>query len=777
MLIRNPAKKFLRACVGSCVGMILIFPIRPLPAQTLETQGAANGQADLLLDAAQRDPTVAAVLELPRKTPIDTLVAFFTLLDLGEDHVAETLLAPLLQRQLTPDERARLVAHFGSAKFLRLARLERSGNELEVDTRPFTGARQFAEACLKAAADRAHDPKRIASLVSQLHDPKAEVRHAAQVDLQATGSAGVVACLHALATVDADSTGVDSNGDRQKQRAYLLTTLVGLHPATDEPLLAMLAKSESLLARDLAELAGHLHMSAAIPWLAKLVACAPDDLARPAARKALAKMGISAPTPEAVRALALREVNRLQKTDPTKDLDLVPWWTWSPVKGSPAKKLLAANEVPPDQLQALRLARLSNLLISCPDPTPTERQLALIYTLEAIRWAIDSKDPAAAEIDPNLITRGKQLADSLSIDQLSATLTEAIRRDRLRAAIAVVRLLGRLGDRAALASLQGRPSPLAHALRHPNMELRFAALQALMKFAPEHSFAGSSYLPEALWAFSTGSGPPEALVVSPLIKRRSIWAGQLRELGYQALPVATGREALQAAGRSSRLALILIDANVSRPAAREVHYQLRSSTQAGHVPMAIVCGGAQLLQYDRLTASDSLLVVAMRPTVQPRLAEIILRLQQMADPPLAAGAVRLQRAGQALVWLTQLLQLPSAIAGNAYHELRRSGQIAEQTLYQPELAAASLRLLEHLGTADSQLTLLDYASDKTLPMENRQAAMASFATSVDQSGILLTTEQIHAQYDRYNASQSDELQNQQILGKLLDVLEARAADR
>jgi CheY-like chemotaxis protein len=372
-----------------------------------------------------------------------------------------------------------------------------------------------------------------------------------------------------------------------------------------------------------------------------------------------------------------------------------------------------------------------------------------------------------------MIDCGKQLANSLSADPLSAALAEAIRRDQLHAAIAIARQLGPLGDQAALASRAGRPSPLVRTLRHPDAELRFAALQAIMQLAPEQSFAGSSYLPKALWAFATGSGPQEALIVSPLTRRRNLWAGGLRELGYLAIPATTGREALRAAAQSTQLALILIDASVSRPTAREIHYQLRASTQAGRVPMAIVCAGDQLLKFDRLAATDPLLLAAPRPTDQTRLAEIVAQLQHLADPPLASEAVRLERAEQALDWLTQLLQLPSTTHGNVYQELRRSSHFAEHTLFQPKLAASSLRLLEHLGTAGSQVKLADYASDKSLPIENRRKAAAAFVANVKQYGMLLTTAQIRRQYDRYNASESDELQTQQVLGKLLDVIETR----
>jgi hypothetical protein len=167
-----------------------------------------------------------------------------------------------------------------------------------------------------------------------------------------------------------------------------------------------------------------------------------------------------------------------------------------------------------------------------------------------------------------------------------------------------------------------------------------------------------------------------------------------------------------------------------------------------------------------------LLLVAVRPTEKIRFQEMVVQLQRLANPPFATDTVRLQRAEQALNWLTQLLQLQSSAQGNLFHELRRNGHIAETTLSQPDLAGASLHLLEQLGTADSQLTLLDYASGKNLPLDSRQMAAKRFASSVNQYGILMTTDQIRSQYDRYNASQSEDRETQQVLGELLDVLES-----
>ena len=76
-----------------------------------------------------------------------------------------------------------------------------------------------------------------------------------------------------------------------------------------------------------------------------------------------------------------------------------------------------------------------------------------------------------------------------------------------------------------------------------------------------------------------------------------------------------------------------------------------------------------------------------------------------------------------------------------------------------------------LGTAESQQSLLDLASNPISAMETRQAAVQAFAASVKRFGKLLTPSQVAEQYDRYNASEFAGKETQQVLGQLLDILE------
>ena len=56
----------------------------------------------------------------------------------------------------------------------------------------------------------------------------------------------------------------------------------------------------------------------------------------------------------------------------------------------------------------------------------------------------------------------------------------------------------------------------------------------------------------------------------------------------------------------------------------------------------------------------------------------------------------------------------------------------------------------------------------------RKAAAEGFAESVNRFGTLLTTTEILAQYNRYNESEGEGAESQEVLSMVLDAIEAKA---
>ncbi len=707
--------------------------------------GAAAAQIDneaLLRAAAQRSPAVATVLDAPLETPADRLRAVFTLLDLGEIDVAAAVLTPVLQVELDDTGRAKLVERFGTARFLNLARRDSPADDGEAT--PLAGARQFARRCIEAAAQRARDPQRVAQLVAQLNDPSTEVRNAARVDLAVTGTAGAQACLEVLAQETDEA-----------RRANLMQALTRLRPEADPLLLAILADGEGHLLRDAAELAGHTGMLEAAPLLAAIAVDSQRDPAiTAAAQTALTKLGLSRADLTEARELLLGEIRRLEASAPVDNFSddaASLWWTFSA-----SNNQLFSQPLPAESQQMFTIARLARTLAALPQATSHDRQTALLYAYQLER-------KFAQPMSPKL----EQLAQSVDIEDLSDMLGDAIRHGQVAAATACVELLGERGEAAALTSFDSRSTPLARALKHADRRLRFAALESVMKIAPKRSFPGASGVPKALWQFAAGAGTPQAVAASSVTTRASDWAGQLRALGYDAALAASGRETLEMSIHSPRLALVLVDSDIGRPRLREVIFQLRAAEPTARVPVAVLSSLPNLDRVQRLAETDPLLVAVARPHSREAFESVVQQLSELCTAMCSLDE-RLQQATDTLQWIAQL-----QATGHPYDEFLRESNVASRTLFVPELLQPSLDVLSVLGTAGSQRTLVDLASNASMPVETRQQAVEAFANSVQQFGKLLTPSEMSLQFDRYNASETETRDTQQVLGQLLDILEGK----
>jgi hypothetical protein len=413
------------------------------------------------------------------------------------------------------------------------------------------------------------------------------------------------------------------------------------------------------------------------------------------------------------------------------------------------------------QLRALKAARLSRALINAGGlADPADLRHTVLYNLEEA--ALLGRQPSATLL---------QAIAAMSPADLSTALESALEANYNAAAIALATELARRGDLSVLATSDGRPSPLASALKSRNRAVRFAALSAIMQLAPSQSFPGASYLTDAIWYFVAGAGPPTAIAASPDVVEASNWAGKLRGLGYEATSARTGREALLAAidpASSARLGLIMLDSDIGEPLIGEVVYQLRTADRTAGVPILIASSVPRLATAQRIEASDPLVLAAPRPHGDESFTTLVDQAAALRALPVAGPEERTAQAAQALVWLAELLD-----SGAPYDELPRHAALVNRTLIIPELTAPSIAVLTALGTAESQTALVDYASSLTLPIEARRAAVAAFAKSVQQHGLRLGREEILRQYDRYNASETADAQTQQVLAQILDVIEKK----
>jgi hypothetical protein len=705
---------------------------------------AVNAADTAALNAlADGDPVIAAVLDLPRTTPVEQFEVIATLVELRRGDVAALLIPRFLASELDDAERAALVRQFGSARFMKLIRLDGPTPEGE-PAGDLAGMRAFAQACLDAAAAEATDPARLEQLVAGLSAPTEEERYAARVDLRATGDPGMIAAMHALTVAKTPEA-----------RGHVMAALAEMRPAIDAPLIAVLADGRGQVRADAATLAGRMRMRAALPWLTALAVS--PDVAAPAATSALVSLGLAPPTPAEARALIEDEVANLESMPVDSEGDLQnAWWTFDSQAGQLTATAFNARQR--RTLERARWARALAMAGALADPASRRR-----IVLDALEEAELLGRASAPEVAQQLT--------AMSPADLSATLAAAMEADRPLAAVQIATTLGARNDAAVLSSPDGRPSPLATALKHRDRDLRFAALQAIMQLDPQHTFPGASYVPKALWYFAAGAGESAAVVAAPNFPLATSWAGQLRGVGLDATPTSSGKAAIFTADDPAiapRLAVIVLDSDIDKPTVREVAYQLHSADRTAAVPILIAASVEHYAAAQDIADHDPLVLATPRPTDDAALASAVERTVALSARPLADPARRTEQAAMALEWLAKLLA-----ADAPYDELRREGALVQRSLFVKELVEPSIRVLAVLGTVDSQTALVDYASARTLPIETRRGAAEALAANFRRYGIQLTRAQVLAQYDRYNASETADADTQAVLGSILDLIEKK----
>jgi len=538
----------------------------------------------------------------------------------------------------------------------------------------------------------------------------------ARNDLAVTGRAGVTATLEALARE------TDPN-----RRAAIATAAAQMNPLVVGPLLAMLETSDPALHSIVAELLRQLSVPQAIPLL-------PQN-AHLAARMLKADLDSYR---RGTHPFAIDEANQVEL------------WRWNDTT-----KKLTATSYPAEEARVLWMARLARDLARNSPNDPASMREAVLLGLEAA--AIENRPESSAL---------KQLQSS-GVALQNEILAEAIASNYAHAAVAAANALGQSRDTGLLYSPDSQPSPLANALRHSNRAVRFAALRAIMTLDSPSPYPGSSRVTEALAWFAAGTGERRALVSMPTAVAATDLANMLAGAGLNATAVESGRESVDLARETPDLEMLFVDVNINGPGIRQVIYELRISPTTAEVPIAILAPNSRLAAAEQLAEEHDRVIAAPRIRSPEVLDRMVQRLVNASGRFASNPQTRTAEATQALTWLSAL-----ATGHRPFYKIRRTEPVVEAALY-GSTATPAIATLAKLGTRKSQAALANFVSQSSLSAEARSQAAEAFRESVSAHGLLLTTSEILAQYDRYNASERADAETQRVLGALLDTIESR----
>jgi CheY-like chemotaxis protein len=439
--------------------------------------------------------------------------------------------------------------------------------------------------------------------------------------------------------------------------------------------------------------------------------------------------------------------------------DRVTIWTWDAERKTSVPTRLEAQDA--SLLSAARLAR--DLFRVAPENVDYRR----LYLLTNLQWAKQSGG-LDRPLDLSDGSLGAQLAE-VGPEALEDVLTYAMETNRSVAATAAAELLGRLGDAGLVQAAGGRPRPLVLALLHGDRRLRMAAAEAILQLDPQQAYAGSSYLAETLGYVVRTVGTRRALVVHPRVENSQSMVGLLLDLGFEADSASTGRDAFRLAARQPDYEFALISDGVDQPSARETIQMFRKDPRTARLAIGLMARQGTLQAAEAFADLHALVLAFPQPIDPEGMSFQAGRLLRLAGRDLVGYDERLDQAERAMNHLLRMTEQPQLYD---FYDLHRQTPSLAAALGTPQLASHAATLLGRLGSPEAQRALVTLASQPGRPLEDRQAAAEAFANAVQRRGLLLTRDEILLQYDRYNRSETLDAGTQQVLGQILDAIEA-----
>jgi hypothetical protein len=712
---------------------------QPRPPGNGEERDRSRGIA---ISPDERDPAVLAIRDMNPTQPAELMFAVRALFDIGRVDEAKYFLIRLIEAQ--PDQQLLSQFHreYGEALFFRLSKDRRMAPE---------GA-EFFRAVTQAANQSARDPDRIQGLINELNSPS-PVRRARAVDsLRRLEYSVVTPLLQALA-----------DGSRTDEHPAIRSAIAQMGEHMIDPVLGALETNDTPLRIQVIRTLGQFRHSRVLGGIVGPFAD-PDssDEIRSAAAQAISDVVGCLPARVHVerflydRARAYFEGMLPGRLDHE---DRVTVWTWDAQQQTSVPVRLVAEDA-----SLLFAARLSWDLHRIAPENVDYRRLALVTNLQ---WA---KQQGGLDVPLDLSegSRAARMAQ-VGVEALEDVLTYAMETRRPVAATAAVELLGRMGDASLVQSVGGRPRPLVTALLSGDRRLRVAAADAIVQLDPRRAYAGSSHLMEALGYVIRTVGTRRALVVHPRLGTAQSLAGLLLEMGFEADTATTGRDAFRLAVRHPDYEFALISDAVEQPAVHELIQMFRKDPRTSRLAIGLMGRQGTLESGEAFAETDELVLAFPQPLDAAGMTFQAGRLIRLAGRGLVGHDERLDQAVRAMSHLLRLTAQPEIYG---FYDFHRQIHAYESALATPELAAQAAIVMGRLGSPDAQRALVTLASQHARTLADRQAAAEAFAKAVRRRGLLLTRDEILLQYDRYNRSEFLDAGTQQVLGQILDAIEA-----
>ena len=524
----------------------------------------------------EANPVIRGILESNPTAPLELMWAVELTMNLGRVDQVQKYMQSLVDANPDAAQLLAIEQRWGAVLFLRLSQQSRYGRPV----------REQAQQLLSATHRVLHSPARIQGLVERLEHPSAVTRQVAIHDLQQLGTSAVPPLLAVL-----------GDANRTDSHVVIRAALVGLGGTAAKPLVAALQCPDAAVRWQVVEVLGRLKRSNVIDFLLGMMFDPQEDpRVERAAIEAVQRLVGSRPTQHEVERFLYQRSRDFLHGQPVEADDLegrVAFWEWN----ESAQTVLAAAHSA-EQASLITARRLASDLYLLDPENVDYRRLFVVSVLESEKRLAGLDQP---------LERGSvdcQTLAGLGVEALEDGLLFAVRQKHLAAATGAVELLGDVGDEKLVHSSDGRPRPLVKYLRHPDLRLRMACLDTIMKLDPQRSYPGCSYVTEMLGFVAGSQGFPRVLVGDPRAARAQSIVGLLNQLGYQADTATNGRDLFRLAVSNPDYQFVLIGDAVGRPDLRELVQMLRRDPRSSSLPIGIMARTERMARAQQIAALD-----------------------------------------------------------------------------------------------------------------------------------------------------------------------------
>ncbi len=684
------------------------------------------------------NPIVLSVRQSDPKSIDDLAQAVQVMVDIGRLDEAKVYLQRLLAAQATDAQWYQLQRKFSTA-FL-----------LDLTTRPALAPenRQYADKIIAVIKKINSDPMRLNNLVKDLSNVDEVKRAQAIADLQNVGPPAVAAILSAMA---------DDN--RKSEHKYLFSTLRRMGSNAEGPLCASILSPSRRVRVVAADQLASMESPVALQMLlVGWINSENDATMRKICERSLKKLLRRIPTKNQIYTTVFRSAQDYlyNRVTMASDANNQAWvWDWknNALVGTKVALHVASRE------EAFR--RATALFKGQPEKESYQRLYGICYLGSA-----KSRGGLSRSLKFDLVD-DQRFKDVAYVERV---LVDALDSKRMPAAVAACEILAKIGDASLVRSTNGRFRPLVRALTFGELRLQIAATETIMKLGPTEAYPGSSHLTRSLMHIVNSTGRPKTIVghVQPAEGQNMVAA--LQRVGLDGELATSSKQLFRKAVLQSDVEFLMVSDTLDWPDYAELVQQLRHDWRTRRTPIAIVTRQENRRRVQRIARTDPLLIGLSWTTDESLLARQIDRLISLNGINRVGGVERSKAAYEAAHWIAKISADPKL--SKIYQLANHQNEIAT-AMISSEMSPILSAVVGRFGTPSAQKALLTVINDSGQPNEYRIAAADAFAASVKKHGTLLTTREIKTQYGRYNASEFETKESQAVLGRVLDVIEAR----